>query len=152
MKKILSAIALFCCLALTATAQQLRVHQGTVTYVYPGYLLETMTYSDGGQTLTILGRSFSTAEIDSIKVTNVPDIFTPNSINVDYAGDAIRKALGVDVTANLKEGKSKVKESKATKQRLTVIEPGYQYKDKNGNIYTLYGDELEEDDTGIVYD
>ena len=73
-------------------------------------------------------------------------------INVDYAGDAIRKALGDDVTANLKEGKSKVKESKATKQRLTVVEPGYQYKDKNGNLYTLYGDELEEDDTGIVYD
>ena len=45
-----------------------------------------------------------------------------------------------------------LKESKATKQRLTVVEPGYQYKDKNGNIYTLYGDELEEDDTGIVYD
>ena len=45
-----------------------------------------------------------------------------------------------------------LKESKATKQRLTVVEPGYQYKDKDGNIYTLYGDELEEDDTGIVYD
>ena len=73
-------------------------------------------------------------------------------VNVDYAGDAIRKALDADVTANLKEGKSKVKESKATKQRLTVVEPGYQYKDKNGNLYTLYGDELEEDDTGIVYD
>ena len=73
-------------------------------------------------------------------------------VNVDYAGDAIRKALGADVTANLKEGKSKVKESKATKQRLTVVEPGYQYKDKDGNLYTLYGDELEEDDTGITYD
>lgn len=43
-------------------------------------------------------------------------------------------------------------ESKTTKQRLTVIEPGYQYKDKDGNIYTLYGDEIEEDDTGITYD
>ena len=28
MKKIFTAIALFCCLALTATAQQLRVYQG----------------------------------------------------------------------------------------------------------------------------
>jgi hypothetical protein len=43
-------------------------------------------------------------------------------------------------------------ESKTTKQRLTVIEPGYQYKDKDGNLYTLYGEELEEDDTGITYD
>ena len=39
MKKIFSAITLFCCLALTATAQQLRVHQGTVTYVYRARLL-----------------------------------------------------------------------------------------------------------------
>lgn len=44
-----------------------------------------------------------------------------------------------------------LKESKATKQRLTVVEPGYQYKDEDGNLYTLYGDELEEDDTGITY-
>ena len=99
MKKIFSAITLFCCLALTATAQQLRVHQGTVTYVYPASLLETMTYTDGGQTLTILGRSFSTAEIDSIKVTNVPDMFTPNSIYVDYAGNQAHVTVSGDVAA-----------------------------------------------------
>ena len=45
-----------------------------------------------------------------------------------------------------------LKESKTIKQRLTVVEPGYQYKDKDGNLYTLYGEELEEDDTGIVHD
>ena len=99
MKKILSAIALFCCLALAATAQQLRVYQGTVTYVYPASLLETMNYSDGGQTLTILGRSFSTAEIDSIKVTNVPSTFTPNSINVDYAGNRANVTVTGDIAA-----------------------------------------------------
>ena len=99
MKKIFSAITLFCCLALTATAQQLRVHQGTVTYVYPASLLETMTYTDGGQTLTILGRSFATAEIDSIKVTNVPSTFTPNSINVDYAGTRANVTVSGDIAA-----------------------------------------------------
>ena len=99
MKKIFSAITLFCCLALTATAQQLRVHQGTVTYVYPASLLETMTYTDGGQTLTILGRSFATAEIDSIKVTNVPSTFTPNSINVDYAGNRANVTVSGDIAA-----------------------------------------------------
>ena len=51
-----------------------------------------------------------------------------------------------------KKKKESLKESKATKRRLTVVEPGYQYKDEDGNLYTLYGDELEEDDTGIVYD
>ena len=99
MKKIFSAITLFCCLALTASAQQLRVYQGTVTYVYPASLLETMTYTDGGQTLTILGRSFSTAEIDSIKVTNVPSTFTPNSISVDYASEKANVAVSGDVAA-----------------------------------------------------
>ena len=97
---------------------------------------------------TIVG-VFSEAECKEYGYAFPEDRFV---VNVDYAGDAIRKALDANVTANLKEGKSKVKESKTTKQRLTVIEPGYQYKDKNGNIYTLYGDELEEDDTGIVYD
>ena len=99
MKKIFSAITLFCYLALTASAQQLRVYQGTVTYVYPASLLETMAYTDGGQTLTILGRSFSTAEIDSIKVTNVPSTFTPNSISVDYAGEKANVAVSGDVAA-----------------------------------------------------
>ncbi|MGM9692666.1 MAG: carbohydrate-binding domain-containing protein [Alloprevotella sp.] len=99
MKKIFSAIALFCCLALTASAQQLRVHQGTVTYVYPASLLESMTYSNGGQTLTILGRSFSTAEIDSIKVTNELSTFTPNSINVDYAGNKAFVTVSGDIAA-----------------------------------------------------
>ena len=99
MKKIFSAITLFCYLALTASAQQLRVYQGTVTYVYPASLLETMTYTDGGQTLTILGRSFSTAEIDSIKVTNVPSTFTPNSISVDYASEKANVAVSGDVAA-----------------------------------------------------
>jgi hypothetical protein len=42
-------------------------------------------------------------------------------------------------------------EAKVTKQRLTVVKPGYQYKDEDGSIYTLYGDECEEDDTGITY-
>ena len=51
-----------------------------------------------------------------------------------------------------KKKEESLKESKATKQRLTVVEPGYQYKDKDGNLYTLYGDECEEDATGIVYD
>ena len=97
---------------------------------------------------TVVG-VFSEAECKEYGYAFPEDRFV---VNVDYAGDAIRKALGTDVTTNLKEGKSKVKESKTTKQRLTVVEPGYQYKDKNGNIYTLYGDELEEDDTGIVYD
>ena len=99
MKKIFSAITLFCYLALTASAQQLRVYQGTVTYVYPASLLETMAYTNGGQTLTILGRSFSTAEIDSIKVTNVPSTFTPNSISVDYAGEKANVAVSGDVAA-----------------------------------------------------
>lgn len=46
------------------------------------------------------------------------------------------------VEESLTEGKKKY---------LTAIEAGYQYKDEDGNIYTMYGDEVEEDDTGISY-
>lgn len=38
------------------------------------------------------------------------------------------------------------------KIRLTCIEIGYQYIDDEKNTYTLYEDECEEDDTGLVYD
>ena len=123
MKKIFSVITLFCCLALTASAQQLRVYQGTVTYVYPASLLETMAYTDGGQTLTILGRSFSTAEIDSIKVTNVPGTFTPNSISVDYAGEkanvAVSGAVAAFVTVNADAANVRVVADAALQQEVT---------------------------------
>ena len=49
------------------------------------------------------------------------------------------------------EVKESLTEAKNNKQRLTVVKPGYQYKDADGSIYTLYGDECEEDDTGITY-
>ena len=66
-----------------------------------------------------------------------------------HGGFKLLKTAKVPVSKEIEES---LAESKTTKQRLTVIEPGYQYKDKDGSIYTLYDDECEEDNTGLTYD
>lgn len=66
-------------------------------------------------------------------------------------GEEVDLAPVEDEESDEEEVKESLTEAKNNKQRLTVVEPGYQYKDADGSIYTLYGDECEEDDTGITY-
>ena len=63
----------------------------------------------------------------------------------EYYGKPLRDVLSACLNENLQEAKRRTK-------RLTVIEPGYQYKDENGSVYTLYGEDCEEDNTGITYE
>ena len=64
-------------------AQTLNVQVGNVSYLFPAAQSGEMTYTDG-TTLTIMGRAFSIAEIDSITLekTNVTD----NLVSVVYSG------------------------------------------------------------------
>ena len=59
MKRSISiGIAAACMATLTAQAQTLNVRQGQVTYAFTAQQAGTMTYADGGQTLTIGGKTF----------------------------------------------------------------------------------------------
>lgn len=72
-------------LAIAAGAQTLNVQVGNVTYQFPATQTGDMTFTDGTQ-LTVMGRTFTIAEIDSITVDNSE--VTDNLVNVEYSGTA----------------------------------------------------------------
>ncbi len=68
---------------LGAAAQTLNVVSGNVTYAFPATQTGTMTYQDG-ETLTIMGKTFSAADITRMYVDNSE--VTDNSVGVSYSG------------------------------------------------------------------
>ena len=62
---LLSIIALV--LTIAATGQTLNVKMGSVTYQFPAVQTGEMTYADG-QTLTIMGKTFTLTDIDAMTV------------------------------------------------------------------------------------
>ena len=72
-------------LTTAAEAQTLNVRIGSVTYQFPAAQTGEMIYEDG-QTLTIMGKTFTLADIDGMNVdaTEVTD----NLVNVEYNGSS----------------------------------------------------------------
>lgn len=69
---------------LSAAAQTMNVRQGNVTYGFPATQAGTMAYSNSGQQLTILDKTFNTSDIEEMYVdeTSVAD----NAVNIVYSG------------------------------------------------------------------
>ena len=89
---LLSVLALM----LSAKAQTLNVNVGQVTYSYKSSQTGDMTY-DGGNTLTILGKTYNTADITDI---TVDDTTVGNStINVVYAGSVAKVNVSGDIAS-----------------------------------------------------
>ena len=82
MKKILALLTTLV-LTIAVTGQTLNVKTGGITYLFPASQTDMMTYADG-QTLTIMGKTFTLSEIDAMTVdeTNVTD----NAVAVVYNG------------------------------------------------------------------
>ena len=80
-RTLLSLMALV--LTMAAVAQTLNVKVGSVTYQFPASQTGEMTYQDG-TTLTIMGKTFTLADIDAMTVddSEVAD----GTINVNYDG------------------------------------------------------------------
>ena len=68
---------------LTLSAQTLNVKVGNVTYQFPASQAGDMTYADG-QTLTIMGKTFSLADISAMTVDNSK--VTDNLVEIAYNG------------------------------------------------------------------
>ena len=68
MKRIFFSIIALTALALTATSQTLNIKTGNVTTIVDASQAGDMTYSDGGQTLTVCEKAFSVSDIDQIYV------------------------------------------------------------------------------------
>ncbi len=83
MKRFLSAVIMAAFVFLGAAAQTLNVVSGNVTYAFPATQTGTMTYQDG-ETLTIMGKTFSAADITKMYVDNSE--VTDNSVGMSYSG------------------------------------------------------------------
>ncbi len=77
---VLSMIALV--LTIAAGAQTLNVQVGSVTYQFPASQTGEMTYADG-QTVTIMGKTFTLADITAMTVDNSE--VTDNLVSVEYS-------------------------------------------------------------------
>ena len=83
MRILLSAIVLV--LTIVAEAQTLNVQVGNVTYQFPAAQTGEMTYADGS-TVTIMGKTFTLADISSMTVDDTK--VTDGAITVNYNGSS----------------------------------------------------------------
>ena len=82
MKKLYSLLTALV-LTIAAGAQTLNVTLGNVTYQFPASQTGEMTYADG-QTLTIMGKTFTLSDITSMTVDNSE--VKANQVAVNYDG------------------------------------------------------------------
>ena len=76
---------IFCLIAfvltIAATGQTLNIQVGAVTYQFPAAQTGNMTYADG-TTLTVMGKTFTLADIDAMAVDDTE--VTDNMVSVEY--------------------------------------------------------------------
>ena len=83
MKQILTLVAV-ACMTITATAQTFNIQTGNVKTTVAAADAGEMTYSDGGQTLTVCGKAFSVSDIDKMYTDNTTVV--DNTVSVNYSG------------------------------------------------------------------
>ncbi|MBR3123247.1 MAG: hypothetical protein IKH48_03725 [Prevotella sp.] len=83
MKKALFVLTAFLALATSVTAQTLNVKVGNVTYQFPASQTGDMPFASG-TSLTIMGKTFATADISGISIDNSE--VTNNLVSVTYDG------------------------------------------------------------------
>jgi len=98
MKRFNLLLLLFASVA-ALSAQNLKIHTGQVTVAVPAAEAGQMAYSDGGTRLTVMGKVYDTAAIDSITVDRVG--VTPSTVLVDYRGAQARVLVSGDVAPQL---------------------------------------------------
>ena len=106
-------------------AQTLHVVTGNVTSQFPANQAGDMTYSNNGQTLTIMGKEFSVSEIDRIFIDET--VVNDNEVSVNYNGNSAT----IDVAGNIA-------------QYISVATEGAHVSITQGNVseevtYTLSG-------------
>ena len=85
MKKFTLTLALvIACVCLAHAQQTLWVTTGNVNYGFDTQQVNVMTYSAGGDSLTIQGKTFAISDIDSLHVAS--GIMEYNTVIVNYAG------------------------------------------------------------------
>ncbi len=80
--------------AYSVHAQTLNVVTGNITYAFPAAQTGTMTYQDG-ETLTVMGKTFSVADITRMYVDN--STVSDNSVSVNYSSSSATMTVAGNV-------------------------------------------------------
>lgn len=99
MKRISLLIPALFLLGGTAGAQTLKIHSGQVTVAVPASQAGTMNYGAGGATLSVMGRTYDTSEIDSITVDRTP--VENGTVCVRYDGSKAHVTVAGDIAQHL---------------------------------------------------
>lgn len=99
MRKILSLLTLSFVLLTGVSAQSLRICQGALTVGVPAASADTMRYSNAGTTLSVMGRSYDVAAIESI-IYSTDDV-VPQTVYVTYEGASAKVFVSGDVAPYL---------------------------------------------------
>lgn len=94
MKRAVS-LALLCAATLGLSAQTMKIHTGQVTVAVPAAEAGQMAYTDGGTRLTVMGKTYDTAGIDSITVDDAS--VEKDCVRIDYQGTQARVLVSGDV-------------------------------------------------------
>ena len=81
-------------LTIAATGQTLNVRVGSVTWQFPASQTGEMTY-DNGETLTVMGKTFTLADIFEMTVDDTE--VTDNQVSVSYDGSSARVTIAGNV-------------------------------------------------------
>lgn len=93
--KRLASLALLLAATLGLSAQTLKIHTGQVTVAVPAAEAGQMAYTDGGTRLTVMGKTYDTAGIDSITVDRTT--VEKDQVQVDYDGTQARVLVSGNV-------------------------------------------------------
>ena len=96
MKRILPLLLL---VSAALSAQTLKIYEGPVCRAYDAAWCGTMTYTDGGRTLTVGGHAYDVSAIDSIIVDDSP--VAAATVSVRYAGAQAFVTVSGDRAADL---------------------------------------------------
>jgi hypothetical protein len=84
---------------LTASAQTLRVEQGSVTTAFDATTLGESSFASGGTTLTLGGKTYDISTIDRMTINNTP--VAEKSVGVVYNGNSATVELSGDLAPYL---------------------------------------------------
>lgn len=98
MKKILIP-ALMAAALLPASAQTMKIHFGQITVAAPAAQTGEMAFSNSGQSLTVMGKTYNVADIDSITIDN--SVVMPSSMSVAWAGGGAKVTVSADIYPQL---------------------------------------------------
>lgn len=123
---------------LTATAQTLRIEQGSVTTAFDALTLGESNFAAGGTTLTLGGKTYDVSTIDRMTINNIPVAAT--TVGVVYDGATAQVEISGDLapylTVNVEGANVSIFADEQLQEEVTYLLSGT----STSGSFTLEGD------------